>query len=80
MANRKIDYIIEVSYPAEEYPRLDKFYEQLVGRRSVSSGLGFGRRDISWYTKSKAVCKRLVNKLKKNLQSGVDVDSTEERI
>ena len=74
---KKIEYKISLSYPVEEYPTLDKFYEGLVGRKRGSSGLGFGRRDIEWYTKSKDMRTRIFNKLKKNLRPGVEVDVME---
>ena len=79
MKKKQVEYSIHLSYPAEKYPDFDHFFDCVVGRRHGSSGMGFGRRDLSWYTKSKATCTRIFNKLKKNLPPGVEVDITEEK-
>jgi hypothetical protein len=74
MKKKHIEYAIQLSYPAEEYPKLDAFFDTVVGRKHGSSGMGFGRRDMSWYSKSKTMCTRMFNKLKKNLHPGVEVE------
>lgn len=77
MKKTKIEYEIQLSYPAKEYPHFDLLFDDVVGRKHGSSGMGFGRRDMSWYIKSKKVCDRLFNKLKKNLHPGVEVEIAE---
>lgn len=41
-------YRIEVSYPAQDYPDRDEFVDQLVGYPPTDTGLGFGRRDLTY--------------------------------
>jgi hypothetical protein len=80
MKKTKIEYVIQLSYPAVMYPDFDHIYDLVVGRRHGSSGMGFGRRDMSWYTKSKTMRTRIFNKLNKNLHPGVEVEITELKI
>ena len=80
MKKKHIEYIIQLSYPAVMYPDFDHIYDLVVGRKPGSSGMGFGRRDMSWYTKSKTTCTRMFNKLKKNLHPGVEVEIAEQKV
>jgi len=80
MKGKKIEYVIRLSYPAEKYPYFDQLFDSAVGRKHGSSGMGFGRRDMSWYTKSKTTCTRMFNKLKKNLHPGVEVEIVEQEV
>ena len=80
MKKKHTEYVIRLSYPGEEYPESDDFFDSVVGRHHGSSGMGFGRRDMSWYTKSKTTCTRMFNKLKKNLHPGVEVEIVEQEV
>ena len=80
MKKSKIEYKIQLSYPAEKYPAFDHFFDCVVGRKHGSSGMGFGRRDMSWYIKSKTVCTRLFNNLKRNSHPGVEVEIMEVKL
>lgn len=47
MSNNKPYYVLSLSYPADQYPAMDKKIEKLIGSRD-GSGMGFGERDMDW--------------------------------
>lgn len=57
------NYIIDVTYGGEHYPQLDQKLNDIFGRYSDESGMGFGERDLAWFFKTRRTAQKYFDKL-----------------